>query len=68
MTFTLDKLAHAKRGMPRDARIMIQLPGGKLVELALVRPMYTRADSNDETVPAAPGGRYTIVLVPEGGG
>ena len=35
---------------------MIQLPGGKLVELALVRPMYTRADSNDETIPAAPGG------------
>jgi hypothetical protein len=68
LTFTLDKLAHAMRGMPRDARIMIQLPGGKLVELALVRPMYTRADSNDETVPAAPGGRYTIVLVPEGGG
>ena len=30
LTFTLDKLAHAMRGMPRDARIMIQLPGGKL--------------------------------------
>ena len=33
MTFTLDKLAHAMRGMPRDARIMIQLPDGTLVEL-----------------------------------
>ena len=50
------------RGMPRDARIMIRLPDGKLVELALVKPMYTRADSDDETIAAAPGGRYTIVL------
>ena len=56
------------RWMPRDVRIMIRLPDGKLVELTLVRPMYTRADSNDETIPAAPGGRYTIVLVPESGG
>jgi hypothetical protein len=67
MTFTLDKLARAMRGMPRDARIMIRLPGGKLVELDLVTATHTRTDSTDETV-AGDGGRYTIVLAPESGG
>jgi hypothetical protein len=49
MTFTLDKLARAMRamrGMPRDARIMIRLPGGKLVELDLVTATHTRTDGS----------------------
>ena len=45
----------ASRGIPRMACA------------SLSSVLYTRADSNDETIPAAPGGRYTIVLVPESG-
>jgi hypothetical protein len=31
--FTLGKLAEALRGMPRDARMLIRLPDGQLVEI-----------------------------------
>ena len=33
--FTLAKLAEALRGMPRDARLLIRLPDGQLVEIDL---------------------------------
>jgi hypothetical protein len=67
MTFTLDKLAHALRGMPRDARMLIQLPDGTLAEIDHVRPGHVGAhqDGTLETRPSAHGAHYGIVLVPK---
>jgi hypothetical protein len=56
---TLDKLAQAMRGMPRDALIMIRTPQG-LREVRLVKPGYIRDDG--EPGMAGTGARYAIVL------
>ena len=36
---TLDRLANALRGMPRDAPMVVRLPDGGLRAIALVRPV-----------------------------
>jgi hypothetical protein len=62
-TLTLDNLALAMRGMPRDAPIAIRLDG-RLYRLCHVTPQYVR------DMPGAPSGPpmgpdqgvYTIVL------
>lgn len=62
--FTLAKLAEALRGMPRDARMLIRLPDGRLVEIDHVTAAHV-TDKND----ALPSGasthstRYGIILV-----
>ena len=37
--FTLDKLANAVRGMPRDAKIMVEAVDGTLLPVTAVRPV-----------------------------
>ena len=65
--FTLAKLAEALRGMPRDARMLIRFPDGRLVEIDHVTAAHV---SDDNT--ALPGGasasgtRYGIILVAAG--
>jgi hypothetical protein len=67
MTFTLDTLAQALRGMPRDARMLIQLPDGALAEIDHVRPGHVgmRDDGTLETRQSTQGAHYGIVLVPK---
>ena len=55
---TLDQLAQAMRGMPRDALIMIRTPEG-LREVRLVKPCYVRDDGTPRS--AAAGARYAII-------
>ena len=65
--FTIAKLAGALRGMPREARMLIRLHDGRLVEIDHV----TAAHLSDDNV-ALPGGaspqgaRYGIILVAAG--
>ena len=60
MPFTLDKLAKAMRGVPRDARILVQLPSGELVNIEAVAPTHL----HDERA-ALGASSYGIVLVIE---
>jgi hypothetical protein len=68
MPMTLDELAAALRGMPRDAYMLIQGQDGRLRPLLRVRGMHTA----ERPVPA--GAKYAVVLVagdpvdPEAGG
>src|SRR4051794_37292538 len=41
--FTLDQLAVALRGMPRGAPVLIELPDGRFVEIASVKPQHVLA-------------------------
>src|SRR3954471_17460024 len=62
--FTLAKLAEALRGMPRDARMLIRLPDGRLVEIDHATAAYVTGDN--ATLPggaSAHGTRYGIILV-----
>ena len=62
MAFTLNKLAMAMRGMPRDARILIRLPDGRLVDIDQVAAAYVREDNS--TLPDSGGAAgYGIILV-----
>lgn len=62
--FTLNKLAEAMRGMPRDARIMLKLPDGRIVDLDHVRPILASDRGGTTTdVGQSGSGRYTILLV-----
>jgi hypothetical protein len=64
--FTLEKLAQALRGMPRQAPILIKLGDGRLAEIAYVQPMYVRArDGLHEQSVASGGNTYGITLVPK---
>ena len=67
MPFTLDKLAQALRGMPRDARMLIQLPDGRLADIDHIRPGHVgvRDDGTIETRRSTEGAQYAIVLVPK---
>jgi len=62
--FTLAKLAEVLRGMPRDARMLIRLHDGQLVEI-----YHMSAAPVTEGNAALPGGasahgtRYGIILV-----
>ena len=62
MTFTLAKLAVALRGMPRDARFLIQLPNGTLADLDHLRPSFVSAhdDGTLEARTASQGTDYGI--------
>jgi hypothetical protein len=58
---TLDGLANALRGMPRDAPMMVRLPDGSLREIVMVRPVLTGGDGAELAV-ASSLARYTITL------
>lgn len=61
--FTLDKLANAMRGMSRDARIIVQLPDGGLVDLDYVQPILASDRGGTiADVSQSGSGRYTILL------
>lgn len=62
---TLDQLARALRGMPRDAPMMVRLPDGGLRAIALVRPVLLSGGGAEMSV-ASSQGRYTITLELEG--
>ena len=57
---TLDTLAHALRGMPRDAPILVELPDGRLVPVRLVRIIAVGPGATQQTT--AGTGRTGIVL------
>ena len=62
--FTISKLAEALRGIPREARMLIRLPDGRLVEIDHVRPAYLTDDNAALPGGANTGGaRYGIILV-----
>ncbi len=68
LDFTLNKLANAMRGMPRDVRIMLKLPDGRIVDLDHVQPILA-SDRGGRTADISQSGtgRYTILLVAAGG-
>jgi hypothetical protein len=59
---TLDQLAQAMRGMPRDALIMIRTPEG-LRRLVWVKATHIDDDGTDAS---ASSGRYAIILEHDG--
>lgn len=62
--FTIAKLAEALRRMPRDARMLIRLPSGRLVEIDHVRPAHLIDDNAALSGGAnTSGARYGIILV-----
>lgn len=60
---TLDQLAQAMRGMPRDALIMIRAPQG-LRKVVWVKS--TRIGDDGTEAGASSGGRYAIILEHDG--
>jgi hypothetical protein len=62
---TIAGLAAALRGMPRDARLLIDTPEG-LKDLRWVKPAHVRAAAQDGATEASAAGDYAIVLYPEG--
>ena len=64
---TLDELARALRGMPRDARMIVRLPDGTLRDIALVRPVLLGGDGAVLSA-ASSHGEYAITwdLAPSG--
>ncbi len=58
---TLDGLARALRGMPRDARMMVRLPDGSFRDIAIVRPVLLGGDGAVLSV-ASSQSTYTITL------
>jgi hypothetical protein len=62
--FTIAKLAEGLRGIPRDARMLIQLPDGKLVEIDHLRGAHVTADNAALASGASTyGTQYGIILV-----
>jgi hypothetical protein len=62
--FTLAKLAEALRGIPRDARMLIRLPDGRLVEIDHVTAAHVTDDGTALVSGAsARSTRYGIILV-----
>jgi hypothetical protein len=49
---TLDALAHALRGMPGTAPIMVRMPDGELRPVRLVTATYTGGNSRERVQPA----------------
>ena len=65
--FTIAKLAEALRGRPREARMLIRLQDGRLVEIDHVTPAHLTDDN--AALPggaSAQGARYGIILVAAG--
>ena len=62
---TLDELAHAMRGMPREGLILVRLPDGRLAQLDHVTAAYGARDGGGRVIGqrTGSGGRYAIVLV-----
>jgi hypothetical protein len=60
MPFTLEKLAQALRGIPRDAFMLVRMPDGTLRHIAMLRPVKV-ADSEDDTAEVREG-RYAITF------
>jgi hypothetical protein len=60
---TLDQLAQAMRGMPRDALIMIRTPEG-LRRLVWVKAAHIGVDGTE--IGAGTGSRYAIILEHDG--
>ena len=58
---TLDELARALRGTPRDARMMVSLPDRTLHDIAVVRPVLLGGDGSVLSA-ASSHGAYTITL------
>ena len=65
VAFTLNKLAQALRGMPRDGRMLIRLPDGGLVDIDHVTAAYVGDDDKAQSGPGG-GGQYGIILVADG--
>ena len=61
---TIAGLAAALRGMPRDARLLIDTPEG-LKDLRWVKPAHVRA-AQDGATEAGTAGEFAIVLYPLG--
>ena len=62
--FTIARLAEALRGMPREARMLIRLHVGRLVEIDYVTAAHLTDDN--AALPggaSAQGARYGIILV-----
>jgi hypothetical protein len=59
---TLDQLALALRGMPRDARILIKLNNGQLVDIDHITAAYIGDGNRAHNGPSG-GGQYGIILV-----
>ena len=60
---TVDQLAHAMRGMPRDALIMIRTPEG-LRKVVWVKGTHIGTDGTEAG--AGSGGRYAVILEHDG--
>lgn len=63
---TLDDLAQALRGMPRDARMVVRLHDGRLADIDHVKPAHLSAGPDPVARASADGSVYGIVLVPRG--
>lgn len=64
--FTLDEMAAAMRGVPRDARIMIRLPDGQLVDIDHIKAAHVPDGGTARAAGASTTGtRYGIILVPK---
>ena len=61
---TLDDLAGALRGMPRDAVMMVRQPDGTLAHIRFVRQKFLAADGRElpTSVSMSVVARYAIVL------
>ncbi len=61
-TFTLDQLAAALRGMPRDAPMLVRLQDGAFRGIRRIRPMHVAADGNEVLQGGSDGTLYAITL------
>jgi len=60
---TLDMLARALRGIPREAPILVRMPDGSLRHVRTVRPVYVAADGTENPRSASTSGQtYAISL------
>ncbi len=60
MYHTIDTLAHALRGWPRDSPILVRLPDGTLGRVSMVEVSRVDADARE-----AARGKQAVVLVVE---
>jgi hypothetical protein len=58
---TLDSLARALRGMPRDAPILVRMPDGSLRQVRNMRPLYIMADRSENPAGATLNGQQYAI-------
>jgi hypothetical protein len=58
---TLDSLARALRGMPRDAPILVRMPDGSLRRILNVRPLYITAAGTENPAGATLNGQQYAI-------